>query len=536
MFLRRLFFSIALTLLGALPQVAAAQASPDWMTLTWNGNGVDSLVQGDCYDLNAGPHAAWMTLDVMWKVTGGQPQYIGGWPTLDGNGQAANICTSMDTPLGQITFLEIRNSAGGPWVPVNYLLTMRPQATGASFNGLQGYAGVDRYIFTVDNLQNREVRVRYNLPPFAYNEEGLLWVDGNSNYDSGIFGHYSYWGEYLITGVQDSASQPDNWMNVNAPYTILPPQPQSLSVAPTTVVAGGASGTNRYRFTAVNGGGMALGLRYGILNQGQWTWDSESSWPWLYPSGPAGWDGISEEISTAKCTRPGSYYFYQVRNSLHGEDGWKSINTWLTVTGSGQPGVSSLSPAGANKGQSVTVTIYGQELCGVSLQTSYPGLSLSNVSNPNWSNGTSFTATFTIAPNAAPGNALVTMVARGGTKTFFFGITQAGALPTITGVTPSSAPPGSALSIKVTGTNLVSPALSTTWSGLTFSNVVPNANGTSLTATFTVSTSAATGNPVVKVTTPAGSATTSLFSIGMSLPLSREYIYLGDRVIAVDSP
>ena len=538
MFLRRMFVSIllALTLLAVRPVGAAAQSSPDWMWLTWNGNGVDAVVQGDCYDFNAGPNAAGMTLDILWTVNGGPPQYIGGWPTLDGNGQAANICTSTGTPLGQITFLQIRNAAGGPWKDMNYGLNMLPQATGAGFNGSQGYAGVDGYIFMVSNVANRPVRVRYDHDG-SQNEEGIVWVDGNGNYYSGTFDHYSYWGDYLITAVQDAASQPDNWMNVSAPYTILPPQPQSLSVTPSTVVAGGANGSQLYNLFAVNGGGMSLDLRYGIWNQGQVVWDSQNSWPWLYGTGPLGWDGVSGSISTAKCTKPGSYRFYQVRNSLHGDAGWKNIDTVLTVTGSGQPGISSSVPAGAIRGQSVSVTIYGKELCGVVLQTSYPGLSISNVSNPNWADGTSFTATFAIAPNAVPGNAVVTVVTRGGNKTFSFGVIQSGALPTISSVVPPNAPPGSSGSVTMTGTNLFGPVLSTTWAGLTFSNIVPNSNGTSLTATFTISGPAATGTPVIKVTTPAGFVTTSRFSVGSFAPgLSREYIFLGDRVIAADSP
>ena len=536
MLIRRLFFCVLITLI--LPVAAAwAQSSPAWMTLTWNGSPVDTLVQGDCYDFNAGPNAAGMTLDIIWSVNGGQAQYIGGWPSLDGNGQAANICTALATPAGQITFLLIRNTAGGPWVQTNYVLNMLPQATGAGFDDVQGYAGVDHYIFTVNNLQDRQVRVRFDHDG-SQNNVSLVGVDGAGNYDSGTFDHYSYWGDYLITGVQDAAAQPENWTAVSAPYTILPPQPQSLTATPDTTVAGAGSPNGVYRLSAQNGGEMALSLRYGIWNLGQWTWDSESSWPWLYGTGANGWDGVSDWISAARCTKPGIYNFYQVKNSLHGEEGWKDIDSWLTVTGSGQPDVTSFTPASANAGQSMSVTIHGQDLCGVTqLQTSYPGLSFSNISNPDWSDGTSFTATFTISANAAPGNALVTISARGGTRSFYFGITQTGALPTISGVTPSIAPPGSIVSVTLAGTNLVNPALSTTWTGLSFSNVVPSANGKSLTVTFTISSAAPTGNPAVKVTSATGSASTSLFFIGSSsMSLNREYIYLGDRVIAADSP
>src|SRR5689334_5158909 len=113
MFLRRIVLSLLLplTLLLVCPVHSSAQASPAWLALTWNGSAVNSLVQGDCYDLNAGPNAAGMTLDILWSLNGGPAQLISGWPTLDANGQAANICTSAGTPAGLITFLQIRSTA-----------------------------------------------------------------------------------------------------------------------------------------------------------------------------------------------------------------------------------------------------------------------------------------------------------------------------------------------------------------------------------------------------------------------------------------
>jgi hypothetical protein len=536
MFLRPIVLSLLfVVMLMTFGSAGAWAQSPDWMWLTWNGNGVDTLVQGDCYDLNAGPDAGGMTLDILWSVNGGPAEYIGGWPTLDQNGQAANICTSAGTPTGLISFLQIRNAAGGPWTIVNYGLNVLPQAAGASFNGSQGYAGVDAYVFTVYGLADRPVRVRYNHG--TQSEEGMVFVDSSGNYYSGIFDHYSSWGEYIITAVQDAGSQPDNWTPVYAPYLILPPQPQSLSANPGSVVAGAKNGSELYSLFATNGGGMSLDLRYAIWNQGQMISGTETGWPWLYPNGPNGWNGLSGNISVAKCTRPGNYNFYQVKNSLHGNGDWKAVNAWLLVSGSGVPTITSTVPAGALSGQSLTVTISGKELCGVSLQTSHPGLAFSNVNNPNWSDGTSLTATFTVAANAAPGNALVTLVTRGGNKTFNFGIAQNGAIPTVSAAAPPAAAPGSSLAVVLTGTNLFGAMLSTTWSGLTFSNVVTNSSGTSLTATFAIAGTAPAGTPVIKVTTPAGFVNTSRFTIGSFAPgLSREYIYLGDRVIAVESP
>jgi hypothetical protein len=67
---------------------------------------------------------------------------------------------------------------------------------------------------------------------------------------------------------------------------------------------------------------------------------------------------------------------------------------------------------------------------------------------------------------------------------------------------------------------------------VTVTNVV--SNGTSLTATFQISSSAANGQATVTVTTPGGSTTTP-FNITTAM-LSKDYIYLGDRVIAVEAP
>jgi hypothetical protein len=144
-----------------------------------------------------------------------------------------------------------------------------------------------------------------------------------------------------------------------------------------------------------------------------------------------------------------------------------------------------------------------------------------------------------VSPTAAAGNAVVTLQAFGGSVNFVFAITRSGlGGPTITSLSPSSALQGSSVAITMTGTNLIGPVLSTGWPGLAFSNITPNTNGTSLTATFTVAGTAPLGNPSISVTTPAGTATTQLFWIGVPMlpALSREYIYLGDRVLAVESP
>ena len=213
-----------------------------------------------------------------------------------------------------------------------------------------------------------------------------------------------------------------------------------------------------------------------------------------------------------------------VRNSFN--TAWLPISppAQLTVVGSGAPQISAISPPIASSGQSLTVTIDGQNLCGASLTTSYPGLSVSVADSSDGQ----ILASFSVSPAAQSGNALVTLHAYGGDVDFYVAVIgNSTDLPSITSVTPASALQGSSVAVTMTGANLIGPVLSTTWPGLAFSNVTPNGSA-SLTATFIVSESAPAGNPVIRVTTPAGVATTEMFWVGTpAFPvLSREYIYL----------
>jgi len=87
--------------------------------------------------------------------------------------------------------------------------------------------------------------------------------------------------------------------------------------------------------------------------------------------------------------------------------------------------------------------------------------------------------------------------------------------------------------VVVSGANLNGATLSTTWSGLTFANVVSSSDGASVTARFDIGPSAAVGNPPIQITTPAGSATTQAFSILETATSAKEFVYLGNKMIAV---
>src|SRR5437867_127970 len=85
--------------------------------------------------------------------------------------------------------------------------------------------------------------------------------------------------------------------------------------------------------------------------------------------------------------------------------------------------------------------------------------------------------------------------------------------PTITSVSPTSGLQGTNPSVTISGTNLIGATLSTSWSGLTFTQVNWNGAGTSVTATFNIAGTAALGTPTIQLTASGGNTTTQAFSI-----------------------
>src|SRR5206468_3628443 len=91
--------------------------------------------------------------------------------------------------------------------------------------------------------------------------------------------------------------------------------------------------------------------------------------------------------------------------------------------------------------------------------------------------------------------------------------------------------------VTLTGTNLTGGTLSTSWPGMLFSNYTYANQGTTLGTRFTVSATAPAGTATITVNTPAGSASApfSITSGSSGISSSKEYIYLGDRPLAVES-
>lgn len=518
-------------LMSIAPPRAFAQASqPTTMTLS-----TSSIQQGECFTMSVG-NGANMSIDVYYQFynQGGAWQYtaeIDDWPHLDGNGNA-EICTDGNTALGRVEFSMMRNTLNTAWVdlatpykPYIFVLPPAPQPTGLSFDAPGGYAGNTTFTVTVENGASMSVDVLYTLaggPDWT----GTIDTDVNGQY-SYAFGHYEVPGEFVFKAIKNSASA--NWVDIDdVYYTLYPPHPTNLIITGNNVVAGSGS----YGMNVGNGGAIALDFNRkfnGVAQPTVW------GFPYLAPSSPGSDNGYAD-VSVGLCATPGNYMFTEIWNNANGIGGPRlATGDSFTVSAPGAPYVSSLSAGSAVRNSNVSVTITGDRLCGVWLEASWPGLGFGSIANNPSSDGHGVTIPFTVAASAWVGTATVTLHANGGIATFPFNVLNNSA-PAITGITPAVGMKGTSVAVTINGSNLGGATLSTTWSGLTFSNVSPNPQGTSLTATFNISGSATTGNPVVKVTTSAGEGTNSSFSIAASPMLSREYIYLGDRVIAADSP
>ena len=86
----------------------------------------DNVSQNQCFTLTAG-NGSGMTLDVQYRLDGGPVQTLTGWPKLDENGRAENICTSLQTPIGTFEFTAIRNTETAQWLPISTWVTVTPR-------------------------------------------------------------------------------------------------------------------------------------------------------------------------------------------------------------------------------------------------------------------------------------------------------------------------------------------------------------------------------------------------------------------------
>jgi hypothetical protein len=495
-----------------------------------------------CYTISVG-NGANMTVDTRYRLNSGAEQTLIGWPALNSSGQAY-ICTDAQTETGIYTFTGVRRTGSGePFLNINVPLTVLPtppQPTTLTFNGSansSGYAGNSSYTLHADNLPNGLLDLDYMViatpgqPPVASGTATIpLNAAGNWFY---TLSHYETIGEWRFSRMKNSLRS--DWVPISASYTIRPPHPTSAVISPSAVVAGQGA----YTMAVGNGANVTLDVRYTLdTGNGEVSAPDIFGWPFLPPAAPNSPDG-NAVIQVGPCTQLGTYRIKFIENTLN-RGLWQIVNAatgFVTVTAPPPPTTATRSPSAAKVGASGNLTINGSNLCGVTLTTTYPGLSFGAIPDVYSSTGTTVATTFNIAPNAQSGTAIVTLNARGGSTTFPFYVSST-LPPTLTEITPPSASAGGVVNAVLAGTNLIGGTLASSVSGITFDNISYNASGASMNARFIVAAGTPPGTSTITVTTPSGSASKAfVITAGGSGPItsSREYIRLGDRLLAVET-
>jgi len=153
------------------------------------------------------------------------------------------------------------------------------------------------------------------------------------------------------------------------------------------------------------------------------------------------------------------------------------------------------------------VTLTGTHLSGATVVVT----PLIAVTNLTLVNDSTITATFTLAASLSVGAKLVELSAPAGISNAV-SFTVLG--PVLTSITPASGTHGTAVPVTLTGTNLTGvTAVTVSGTGVTVSNVT-GVNSTTITATFTISSTAAQTQRLVYVTTsPGGSSNNIEFAV-----------------------
>src|ERR1051326_7075477 len=169
------------------------------------------------------------------------------------------------------------------------------------------------------------------------------------------------------------------------------------------------------------------------------------------------------------------------------------------------PTITSISPSSGFRGTNVTVTLTGTNFVSASgtvVKISAGGVTASNLKVQS---DTSMTATFNIDSAATLGKYFVAVSTPDGGDSNTVQFAVSSATPTITSISPSGGIRGGSTQVTITGTNFAasSPTVKVTPAGITVSNVTV-ASDTSITATLTVSPTAALGNYLVSLSSAAG--------------------------------
>jgi hypothetical protein len=319
------------------------------------------------------------------------------------------------------------------------------------------------------------------------------------------------------------------WWSVNASITVndaVPQQPTSLTFSPSS----GYAGNDCYTMTVGNAASMTVDLSYALNGSPQ-----PSRTTTLNAAGQ--WKSCFSHYD-----EPGSYVFSQIKNHLLST--WVTLNSPVTqVLRPPQPASLQITPSSILQGSGYRISVANG--AGVTLDVQYSLNDGVTQTISGWpllvSDGSSGGyVDIGTGPATSVGKYVFTAI-RNTLNTAWVPLTASvsvcpDAAPTISLVSPNAVQQGSSVNLTITGANLCAPAVqAVTNTGLIFSNITANSALTSINATATASSSAPLGQTSIRVTTPAGNAI-SQFIVTGSPVLTKEYIYLGNRVISTVSP
>lgn len=183
----------------------------------------------------------------------------------------------------------------------------------------------------------------------------------------------------------------------------------------------------------------------------------------------------------------------------------------FTVKGAA-PTLVSHNPTAENLGQTVNVTITGTNFVigGTTVNlTTGTGLTVTNVSVAS---STQLTATFTAASNASIGvHQFSVTTAAGTSNTRYFRVFGT---PTLSSISPTAGTHGTSVAVTLSGSSLSSDSvIQVSGGGVTVTGVTTVQTGASITATFVIASTAATGPRSVTVTNSIGTSNAVTFTV-----------------------
>ena len=439
-----------------------------------------------------------MSLDLRYTLNGAART---GTIQLDARGRWSQDL-AHNLPTGTYAYTGMKNALASDWVSISATYRVYPPQPTSMSVSPSSITTPATYTFDVSNGAGMSLDLRYTLNGAR---TGTIQLDASGRWSQDL-AHNLPTGTYAYTEMKNALAS--IWVDIpDVSYTVHPPQPTSMSVSPGSIDTG-----ESYRFNVGNGAGVTLDVQYTLTVPGGTTGTVQTieNWPTLVSAGGTRPDDGTVSIFASGCTLPGVYQFTAARNTRN--------SPWVTVTPDSLTlrapvSVTSAAPSAIPAGTSATVTLTGENLCGLTLTTDYPGVSFSGlVFDPSTGAGTSATVLITVDPTAAQGVAAVTVSAGEGTATFDLTI---GPRPdfgiTASPVSHSVGPTGSAdYSVSVTPVNGFSAAV-----GLSVSSMLPSG----VTASFSPISLAApdSASTLTLTTAGAGLGTTTVTVTGAGL-------------------